>query len=202
MDLNGVERAALATLGGADTVTVGDLAGTGVMQVAVDLAASGGTAGDGQADLVAVNGTAGGDHITLGRGNGAVTVNGLAAAVTVAHAEGAGDTLAVNGLGGNDTIDASALGAAAIALTLDGGDGDDILTGSAGADIVSGGRGNDTAFLGAGDDGFVWNPGDASDTVEGQGGSDTLLFNGSNVAETIDVAANGGRCGCSATWAT
>ena len=44
--------------------------------------------------------------------------------------------------------------------------------------MVIGGRGNDTALLGAGDDTFVWNPGDGSDTVEGQAGFDTLQFNG------------------------
>src|SRR5262249_25158483 len=56
-----------------------------------------------------------------------------------------------------------------------------------------GGRGNDVALMGAGDDTFVWNPGDASDTVEGQGGHDTLQFNGANVSEKIDLSANGSR---------
>ena len=49
------------------------------------------------------------------------------------------------------------------------------------------------AFLGKGDDTFVWNPGDGSDTVEGQAGTDTPLFNGSNVGENIDISANGDR---------
>src|SRR5437762_13695055 len=40
-------------------------------------------------------------------------------------------------------------------------------------------------FGGDGNDTFVWNPGDGSDTVEGQGGTDTLLFNGANIAERI-----------------
>ena len=44
-----------------------------------------------------------------------------------------------------------------------------------------------------GDDHFTWDPGDGSDTVEGQGGDDTLVFNGSNIAEHIALAANGGR---------
>jgi Ca2+-binding RTX toxin-like protein len=47
--------------------------------------------------------------------------------------------------------------------------------------------------MGAGDDTFVWNPGDDNDTLEGQAGFDTMLFNGANVAENIDIAANGGR---------
>src|SRR5205814_958029 len=49
------------------------------------------------------------------------------------------------------------------------------------------------AFLGAGGDQFIWNPGDGSDTVDGQGGFDTLLFNGANVGENIDILANGLR---------
>jgi Ca2+-binding RTX toxin-like protein len=49
------------------------------------------------------------------------------------------------------------------------------------------------ALMGAGDDTFVWNPGDDNDTLEGQDGFDTLLFNGANVAENIDIFANGGR---------
>ena len=41
MDLNGVEHIQLNALGGADTVTVNDLTGTGVTQVAIDLGATG-----------------------------------------------------------------------------------------------------------------------------------------------------------------
>src|SRR5262249_22325275 len=40
---------------------------------------------------------------------------------------------------------------------------------------------------------FVWNPGDGNDTVEGQDGIDTLLFNGANINEKIDISANGSR---------
>ena len=38
---------------------------------------------------------------------------------------------------------------------------------------------------------FAWNPGDGSDMVEGRHGSDTLLFNGANIAENFDISANG-----------
>jgi Ca2+-binding RTX toxin-like protein len=47
--------------------------------------------------------------------------------------------------------------------------------------------------MGAGDDTFTWNPGDDNDTIEGQIGFDTMLFNGANVAEQVTLAANGGR---------
>ena len=42
MDLNGVEHIQLNALGGADTITVNDLTGTGVTQVAIDLRRLGG----------------------------------------------------------------------------------------------------------------------------------------------------------------
>jgi Ca2+-binding RTX toxin-like protein len=193
MDLNGIEQIQLAASGGADTITVNDLAGTGVTQVAIDLAATGATSGDGQPDRVIVNGTNGNDTITVAGSGSTITVNGLAAQVTVAHVEGASDSLTVNGLGGDDVINASAVKAGQVNLTLNGGDGNDTITGSAGNDVVNGGRGNDVALLGAGNDTFVWNPGDGSDTVEGQSGTDTLQFNGANINEKIDISANGSR---------
>jgi Ca2+-binding RTX toxin-like protein len=194
MDLNSVEHIQIHALGGADTITVNDLTGTGVTQVAVDLAATaGGTVGDGQPDTVIVNGTAGNDKISIASNGSSVVVNGLAAQVMIAGAEAGNDTLVINGLGGDDTIDASRLHAGQINLVLNGGDGNDTIIGSAGNDTVIGGRGSDTALLGAGNDTFVWNPGDGSDVVEGQGGFDTLQFNGSNANENIDISANGSR---------
>jgi len=122
-----------------------------------------------------------------------VVVNGLAAQVTIAGAEGGKDSLVIDGLSGNDSINASALNPGQINLTINGGAGNDTITGSRGSDLVTGGTGNDVALLGAGDDTFVWNPGDGSDTVEGQAGTDTLRFNGANLDEKIDISANGSR---------
>ena len=62
-----------------------------------------------------------------------------------------------------------------------------------GNDIVQGDEGDDIAFLGAGNDRFIWNPGDDNDLVEGQQGTDTLEFNGANVADTVDISAVGER---------
>jgi Ca2+-binding RTX toxin-like protein len=194
MDLDSIEHIQVHALGGADTITVNDLTGTGVTQVALDLALpAGSNTGDGQPDTVIVNGTAGNDTISVASSGSSIVVNGLAAQVTIAGAEGANDKLVINGLGGDDIIDASRLRAGQVNLTLNGGDGDDQIVGSAGNDTVIGGRGNDTALLGAGNDTFVWNPGDGSDVVEGQAGFDTLQFNGSNVGENMDLSANGSR---------
>jgi Ca2+-binding RTX toxin-like protein len=194
MDLNGIEHIQLATLGGADTVTVNDLTGTDVKQVAIDLSATLGSGqGDAQPDTVIVNGTAGDDHISVVSSGSSIVVNGLAAQVSIKGVDAGVDTLVINGLGGDDIINASGLHAGQANLTINGGDGNDTITGSAGNDFVNGGRGNDVANLGAGDDTFVWNPGDGSDTVDGGAGNDTLLFNGSNVGENIDISANGSR---------
>ena len=195
MDLNGVEHIQFNALGGADTITVNDLTGTDVKQVAIDLSGTPGSGqGDGAADTVIVNGTAGDDtHHRRQQRRDRWSSTDWRRQVTIAGAEGATDSLVVNGGGGNDTINASALNAGQVNLTINGGDGDDTIIGSAGNDTVIGGRGNDVALLGAGDDTFVWNPGDGSDTVDGQAGNDTLVFNGANINEKIDISANGGH---------
>jgi Ca2+-binding RTX toxin-like protein len=192
MDCNNVEQVVFRALGGADQVTVNDLTGTTVSNVVVDLNAST-NGGDGAADTVIVNGTQTNDVISVTGSTNGVTVSGLAAAVTVVGAESNLDMLTVNGLDGADIIDASTLPAGLIQLTLNGGLGDDHLIGSQGNDVIIGDRGTDTLFGGPGDDIFPWNPGDGSDTIEGQGGFDTMLFNGANIAEHIVMSANGPR---------
>jgi Ca2+-binding RTX toxin-like protein len=122
-----------------------------------------------------------------------VTVTGLSATVNIVGADPGLDNLVVMGLAGDDTIDASAVEAGALNLTLNGGAGDDFLIGGAGNDLLIGGPGADTMFGGPGDDTFTWNPGDGSDVVEGQDGVDTMLFNGANIAEVVDISANGRR---------
>ena len=194
MDLDGVEVIDFDALGGADNIVVGDLSGTAATRVNIDLAGPVG-GGDGSADTVTVNATAGDDAQIKVTSDavGTMTVNGLPAQVVIENGEAANDRLTVNGQGGNDTIDGSGVAAGQMKLTLNGGLGVDTLIGGAGDDLVNGGDGNDVALMGGGNDTFVWNPGDDNDTVEGQGGTDTLLFNGANIAEQIDIAANGGR---------
>jgi Ca2+-binding RTX toxin-like protein len=201
MDLNDVENIQFNALGGADRITVNNLAATDVKQVTINLAATGG-GGDGAADQVTVNGTGGNDQINVVGAGTSVSVIGLPAQVDINGAEAANDRLTINAGNGNDTINAGTLPAGVIGLTIDGGAGNDTITGSQGADTLIGGDGNDTvlggrgddvALLGNGNDTFTWNPGDGSDIVEGQAGTDTLLFNGANVSENIDISANGGR---------
>jgi Ca2+-binding RTX toxin-like protein len=71
--------------------------------------------------------------------------------------------LTVNGQAGDDAIDASTLAAGAVALTADGGDGDDVLQGSAGDDTLLGGAGDD-----------VLNGGPGLDVVDGGTGLNVI----------------------------
>ena len=127
---------------------------------------------------------------------GAVPVSGGTA--TVANVR----LIKVFGQSGNDTIALNEANGALPRTNLFGGRGNDTLMGSNGVDLLVGGvgndfvdgqQGNDVGFLGAGDDAFQWDPGDGSDVVEGQAGTDRMLFNGSGAAEIFEASANGGR---------
>jgi Ca2+-binding RTX toxin-like protein len=201
VDVNGVERVDVNGLGGADLVTVNDLAGTDVTQVNATLHAGAG-GGDLQHDTVTVNGTPGNDIIDVFGEGTAASVVGLSAKVNVFGSDGTVDSLIVNALGGDDGVTASTLPANVFRVTVDGGAGNDVILGSRaddtliggdGADFILGNAGNDAVQLGAGDDTFQWNPGDGSDSVEGQGGRDLMLFFGSNVGENVDISANNGH---------
>jgi Ca2+-binding RTX toxin-like protein len=131
---------------------------------------------------IAVFARSGDDLVRIDESNGVFTDN-----IATAIDGGAGSDTLVGGSG---------------AVTLSGGPGNDKLIGGNGAEALLGGsgndqidgnRGNDVAFMGAGDDTFVWDPGDGNDTIEGQSGVDTMLFNGANLAEKIDLTANGNR---------
>jgi Ca2+-binding RTX toxin-like protein len=153
-------------------------------------------------DRITVEGTSGNDtigvaasavapHIAVSGGPGGLPID-------VVNAE----ALAIESLAGNDTLSAG-LGLAALTqLTLDGGAGNDAITGGDGSDTLRGGSENDAidgnggadvALMGAGDDSFTWDPGDGSDKVEGEAGSDTMVFNGAGAAENFDFSANGNR---------
>jgi Ca2+-binding RTX toxin-like protein len=113
------------------------------------------------------------------------------------------DRIRVKTLSGNDQVRIDdAGGAIRIPARVDGGRGDDILTGGRGKqrfyagpgnDTVDGNHGADKADLGAGEDRFIWDPGDGSDAVDGRLGQDALNFKGSSADERIAVSADGHR---------
>jgi Ca2+-binding RTX toxin-like protein len=166
MDLNGVEVVSVNALGGSDTAAVGDLTGTGVTDVNLNLAGpgGGGLAGvpDGKTDTVILNGTAGDDSVIVA-GSTFTQVFGLAATVSITGTDPA-DRLEVRGLAGDDEVSAGGLAADGMLYTAEGGAGNDVLIG---------GAGNDTLRGGDGDDVLVGGPGD--DTLDG-GAGDNLLF--------------------------
>jgi RTX calcium-binding nonapeptide repeat (4 copies) len=98
IDLNGVERIQFeATTQGqfADNITINDLTGTGVQQVALDLGGDRDGNGDGQADTVNIFTT--NRDFAVDDSNGMVTVSGLPEAVTISNFETDHDQLFING---------------------------------------------------------------------------------------------------------
>ena len=89
---------------------------------------------------------------------------GPSALVSVSGGIAGSDRLTVNALAGDDVVDASGVAAGAMLLTLDGGDGDDVLLG---------GAGDDTLLGGAGDDVLIGGPG--NDTLDGGPGSNIVI---------------------------
>jgi Ca2+-binding RTX toxin-like protein len=163
MDLDNVESIVAKALGGADDLVVNDLSGTDIVNVVADLNAAGG-GDDGQPDDVIVNGTNGDDVAVITGTGSAAQVAGLSALVSVSGTIAGSDRLTVNGLAGADVVDASELSADSTLLTLDGGDGDDVLIG---------GQGNDVLLGGAGDDVLIGGPG--ADTIDGGPGDNVVL---------------------------
>jgi len=85
-------------------------------------------------------------------------------------------------------------------VTVDGGNGDDTLSGGNAKDVLYGGRGDDTLdggvgadteFLGQGDDTALWVPGEGSDVVHGDRGEDTLAFDGGGGVDSMTLDATG-----------
>jgi Ca2+-binding RTX toxin-like protein len=103
MDLNSIETLDISTVGSADTVTVNNLAGTGLTAANVDLGAQGG-GGDGAADTVIANGSSAAERVNVTRSGSQVLVAGLHPTLSITGSEPANDTLDVNTLGGKDQV--------------------------------------------------------------------------------------------------
>jgi len=142
MNLDNLETIDARALAGADTLTVDDLSGTDVTRVNWDLAGSSGF-DDATSDNVLVNATKSDDVAVVAASGQNAQVIGLAATVQVTGAGVATDRLTVRGLAGADFIDASSGAANSLPLTLDGGDGNDVVRGGAGDDTLLGGAGDD-----------------------------------------------------------
>lgn len=150
-DFDDIQRIDVHLSGSTDTLTVNDLTGTDVLEVNANLAAIGGGI-DGAADNIIIFATNLADVVLVSGTSSSTSVLGLAATVNILSAENAFDRLTINLLGGDDALDASGLASTAIALTGDGGDGDDVLTGGDGNDVLLGGLDDDVLIGGPGVD--------------------------------------------------
>ena len=209
MDLGAVEQINLALLGGADSVTLGDISDTSLSVLRADLAAAGGTP-DGLADSLTVDGSNDADGYTSELIAGGVALSNGGRALQVINADPSLDTITVNALGGNDTLDISGsanndnflvvnnAGAISIttpdsaalvplaveALRINGLDGDDTINASVLPESFAtlalvGGNGNDTLT-----------GGDGADLLDGGAGND-LLDGDDNPVGTTDTVLGG-----------
>ena len=183
----GVEALSVDPGGGADSATLGNLAGTGVVAADMNL----GT--DGLADNATVSGTDGADNLVPAKTALTAAVAGLPYALSVVNGDGSGDRLVVSALNGADVVNASGTPAEGLALTLRGGGGADVVRGGAGDDTLLGDAGDDQVLGSGGADRMIWNPGDGIDLNEGGDGTDSSEVNGGEDDETFTVTANGPR---------
>lgn len=105
---------------------------------------------------------------------------GAGVPIEIRNPEGALDFLNIQSLAGDDRITAQGLAAGLIRLQVEGGPGNDHITGSLGADALVGGEDNDT---------FVWPLGSPADLMGGDGGTDTLQVIGSAAAAVVSLTA-------------
>jgi len=117
--------------------------------------------------------------LTLGDGNDTVNIEDLRGVT--------GTLLAIYGEGGNDTLTAVDSRVGTVRMLLDGGDGNDTITGSDGDDSLYGGDGNDLLLGGDGDDTIEAGLGDdllygnaGNDVLDGEDGNDTIEGNTGN----------------------
>ena len=135
------------------------------------------------AETETLTGTAGDDVIDVTEVNGSVTatING-----TTQQFAGV-QSLTINSGDGNDQVTFTG----AMGVTIDGGNGDDTLTGGSGPDVIMGGAGNDTITGNDGadllDGGLQADSGTNVNFIDGGNGPDTII--GGAGVDTID----GGR---------
>jgi Ca2+-binding RTX toxin-like protein len=156
--------------------------------------------GDGTDTVEVIGGTAGETFLAEGVGNRVLFQRVDPAPFTLDI--GGTEKLILSAKAGDDSFFGGTGLAGLTSFKVDGGSGNDTLIGTDGADnllggdgidFVDGNAGVDVADLGSGNDFFRWDPGDGSDIIEGRSGTDTMIFNGADAAENIDVSANGGR---------
>ena len=177
--------------GGDETIVMGN-SGTNTLTVGQDsdglLTFAQGTALltiDTTVEIITVNTGSGGDSITVGdiSNSGLISIDLMGGSgddtIDLTSAMTGNAIVMVDGGDGNDTITGSAGGD-----SLAGGAGDDLINGGAGNDTIEGNTGNDTVLASDGDDSV--DGGDGNDSINGGLGNDAL--NGDADNDTIDGA--------------
>jgi len=153
--------------------------------------------------ILSVEGTPGVDTITLGIGADPSTllVDFGTGATPASFARSTFTAISVSLGPADDNFSVNSQGQFNnVALTIDGGPGNDMIRGSNGNDVifsgpgddnVDGGRGTDTEVLGPGSDTALWLPGEGSDVVNGDSGQDALDFIGAAGNEVFGLTPSG-----------
>jgi len=126
-----------------------------------------------------------GDVITVGDpGGGRTTINRTMGATIAAALLNLGtvESITINTLQGDDTVDASA---APQGVTVNGGAGNDTLSGSGFVDRLDGGAGDDSISGNNGDD--LISGGVGVDTLNGGAGADTIIGGVANTTVTFNT---------------
>ena len=188
MTQDNFERVEIFAGDGIDNIEIGDLRGTDVREVAVDLAmVADGTSGDGVRDTVTVNGSLRSEILTVTASGDDLIVNGLANTMRITNTD-IKDNIAVRGGDGADVISSATVPFSSAHLTLDGGAGNDVLIAGRNDTTLLGGAGNDLLIGNAGDD--TLNGGSGHDILVGGGGHD--LFAGDDDFTILDFSAGAG----------
>jgi Ca2+-binding RTX toxin-like protein len=119
-----------------------------------------------------ITGTNTADTGTMDLDHGNITLNGVGTGATQKSIT----SLTIKLKAGNDVMDLSKLPDLGVPVTIDGGHGNDTLTGTGGDDVIRGGSGKDTLYGGAGNDDL--DGGLNADNLYGQDGNDTLRDGG------------------------
>ena len=94
----------------------------------------------------------------------------------------------ISGGGGNDTLTVAS--AVTNGITLNGGAGNDTITGGGGNDTITGGEGVDSLDGGGGNDVLDGGDDDDMDSLTGGGGSDTFVWRDGDTIEDFDTTAD------------
>jgi Ca2+-binding RTX toxin-like protein len=182
-DMTNVEHVLFATAGdgddnvtpNSDVINVGDMTGTGVKLVTIDLEGAAPDTGDGVVDTINLTGDAS-DHVTVSLVNGELVITGLAEQVVIDDFD-SNDIVNVSGVA-DVTNNAGANGPA---VNFNG-------TTASGGGGTTGGGDTGGGTTGGGDGGGTTSGGDTGGGTTGGGGTiggDGTVINGTNGADTL-----------------